>query len=99
MKITNASRSLAFAALLLGSASLTSAQVPDLTISTFDSGTPGVQPSGCGKWYGSVAGAWDNTVDNSGNMGGSLYVSAVISSASDTPSTEYICAGGGNPWY
>jgi hypothetical protein len=99
MKITNASRSLAFAALLLGSASLTYAQVPDLTISTFDSGTPGVQPSGCGKWYGSVAGAWDNTVDNSGNMGGSLYVSAVISSASDTPSTEYICAGGGNPWY
>ena len=86
------------AALLFASASVAYAQTPDLTIQNFDSGTAGVQPSGCGIWFGSGAGAFD-TVDDSGNGGGSLYVSCIFTSGSDTPTTEYICVGGDNPWY
>lgn len=89
--------------LSLAAAALTSltgqAQTADRTISSFDSGTQGSQPTGCGAWYGSYSAGWDGTVDNSGNGGGALYVESIFSNNSDTPLTEYVCLPGNNLWW
>ena len=87
---------LAVATLLVGGASLTFAQTADLPISTFDAGTQGAQPDGCGFWYGSGSAGWDGTV---GNPVGSLYIQTTFGPSSDTPLTEYICLPGDNLWY
>jgi hypothetical protein len=87
------------AALLLGSMSLSIAQTQNLLISSFDTGTQGSTPSGCGIWYGSSTATWDGTQDITGNGGGSLYITCPDDSSSDTPLNPYICMNGGNPWY
>ncbi|HZQ48397.1 MAG TPA: hypothetical protein VFC07_15375, partial [Verrucomicrobiae bacterium] len=89
---------LGLAALLMGSVSSTFAQTADLVFSTFDTGTIGSQPSGCGIEWGTGNGSWDGTQDNSGNSGGSLLATTVFSTSSDTCFNEYICPNGGN-WY
>jgi hypothetical protein len=88
------------AALLLAGASMVQAQVPVTNIiSTFDTGSQGVQPTGCGAWYGSYTAGWDGTVDDTGNGGGSLYVQSIFGSGSDTPLTEFVCLPGDNLWW
>jgi hypothetical protein len=83
---------LVLAAVLLGSASVVMSQTLATNIvNTFDTGTEGVAPAGSGIWYGSSQITWDNSADNTGNGGGSLYVSTTFGSSSDTPMSEYIC--------
>jgi hypothetical protein len=79
-------QSLSFAALLLGSASLASAQIADNNLNSFDSTAelaPGGSPPGFsnnngtyggGIWYGSSTVTWDGTQDNTGNGGGSAHI-------------------------
>jgi hypothetical protein len=81
---------LTLAACVLGGIISSQAQTTTITVNSFDSGTPGVPPPSTGIWYGSSAIAYD-TPDNTGNGGGSLYISATFSSGSDTPMTDYIC--------
>ena len=90
---------LALGVALLGSASLVQAQTADTVVSSFDSGTPGVAPSYTGIWYGSSVFAYDDTQDNTGNGGGSLYYSVTLGSSSDTPMTDWICFPGNNLWW
>jgi hypothetical protein len=96
----------ALAALLLGSASLAFAQTTNFYVSTFDTVASVSAPNGVANWYGSAGsgGIWDGTTDNTGNGGGSIYITANITSASDTPLTEYVTVTnwgflGVNPWY
>jgi hypothetical protein len=94
----------ALAALLLGSASVAFAQTTNFYVSTFDTVASVSAANGVANWYGSGGGIWDGTTDNTGNGGGSLYITANITSASDTPLTEYVTVTnwgflGVNPWY
>src|ERR1035437_397110 len=82
----------AFAAVTLaGFASLCQAQTADVTIQNFDANANGV-----GINWGSSTFIWDAT---EGNPAGSLKVTGIFTSASDTPFMPYICINGGNPWY
>jgi hypothetical protein len=92
--------SVAFAAAaVLAGSGIAYAQTQDLTLDSFDTGNQGSAPSGVGIWYGSCSAVWDGTQDNTGNGGGSLYISCLDDNTSDTPLNPYICMGGGNPWY
>src|SRR6516162_9914532 len=87
------------ASLLLAGAGASFAQTSDLTLNSFDTGTQGSAPSGVGIWYGSCTATWDGTQDATANGGGSLYITSLNDSTSDTPLNPYICLNGGNPWY
>jgi hypothetical protein len=97
MKIKTTTR-IALATLLTASAYLAEAQTPDRTINTFDTGSQGVQPDGCGFWYGTGSAGWDASQDATGNGGGSLYIQTTWGGG-DTPLTEYICIPGNNLWW
>lgn len=92
-------KALTVGALALAGATLSHAQTADLPISTFDTGTQGSQPNGCGAWYGSYTAGWDGTVNAPSGSGGSLYIQSIFSNGSDTPLTEYICLPGNNLWW
>lgn len=80
------------AALILGSASLASADVLITNVfNTFDTAA-----SGTGVEWGPGTVAWDGTT---GNPAGSLLMTLSFGSGSDTPAVAYICLAGGNPWY
>jgi hypothetical protein len=66
----------------------------DFTIQNFDADV-----NGTGSVWGPGTCTLDSAVDDTGNLGGSLYISTTFSSGSDTPLIPYICAGGGNPWH
>ena len=98
-------QSLSFAALLLGSASLASAQIADNDLNSFDStaelapnGTPpgfsnGNGTLGGGIWYGSSTVTWDGTQDNTGNGGGSAHIMSTWGSDqanADSPFEVYL---------
>ncbi len=82
------------AALLLAGSVQVQADQKVLVINTFDSAA-----SGTGVEWGPSTVAWDGTQDNTGNAGGSLHVTTTFSGGSDTSLVDYICLGGGNPWY
>lgn len=96
----------ALAALLLGSASVAFAQTTNFYVSTFDTAASVSAANGVANWYGTTGsgGIWDGATDNTTNGGGSLYITANITSAGDTPFTEYVTVTnwgflGVNPWY
>jgi hypothetical protein len=96
----------ALAALLLGSASLAFAQTTNFYVDTFDTAASVSGANGVANWYGTSGsgGVYDPNFDNTGNGGGSLYIIANITSAGDTPFTEYVTVTnwgflGVNPWY
>jgi len=80
--------------ILLGGTGLSYALTSDLTVQSFDANANGV-----GNWYGSGTYTWDGTQDNSGNSGGSLYITSLNDASSDTPLNPYVCMNGGNPWW
>jgi hypothetical protein len=92
------SHSIAIATLLVAAAQFAAAQTADRTINSFDTGTQGAQPDGCGFWYGTGTGGWDASQDATGNGGGSLYIQTTWGGG-DTPLTEYVCLPGDNLWW
>lgn len=100
MKINQTAKycGLALAAFLASGASPGFAQTANLVINSFDTGTQGTQPNGCGIEWGTGNGAWDGTQDDTANSGGSLLATTQFNTSSDTPFNEYICLNGGN-WY
>jgi hypothetical protein len=85
---------LAAAALVLASSAPIQAQVvTNFYINTFDTATQGA----VGNEWGPGSAAWDGTV---GNPPGSLLITAVFESSSDTPCVAWTCYGQyANPWY
>jgi hypothetical protein len=88
----------ALASLLLGS---TGAVMGQYNVDSFDTGTQGSMVPGGNIWWGSSTMTWDGTQDNTGNSGGSGYITCTFSSASDTPCMADISLGlgGNNPWW
>src|SRR5665213_1466163 len=92
---------LAMAALLLGGASIASAQVADNDLNSFDSTAdlaPGGSQSGFsngnsttggGIWYGTSTVTWDGTEDNTGNGGGSAHVMSTWGADQGNPDSPY----------
>jgi hypothetical protein len=68
---------------LLGAINLALA-VPDRVINTFDANI-----NGCGNAWGGAAGLFDPAQDNTGNAGGSLYISSDF--AADQNTLTYFC--------
>ena len=104
----------ALAALLLGSASVAFAQTTNFYIDTFDTAASVTAANGVGNWYGTSGsgGQWSCSIgpceDDTGNGGGSLYITANITSSTaaggDTPLTEYVTVTNWgfllvNPWW
>jgi hypothetical protein len=87
---------LAASALLLVSASLSSAQTPITNIiNTFDAA--GTYGGGIGREWGPSSATWDSVA---GIPAGAELVTAVWDPTSDTPLTSFACKGdGANPWY
>jgi hypothetical protein len=82
---------LAAGALLLAGSVQVQADQKVLVINTFDSAA-----SGTGVEWGTSTVAWDGT---HGNPAGSLLITTSFTGGSDTPETDYMCIGGGNPWW
>ncbi len=61
----------------------------------------GTVPLGCGVWFGGSTVVWDDTMDSTGNGGGSMYVTASFNSGIYTPIiADYICfPPWDNEWY
>ena len=74
---------------------------PDLSLGTFDAdlGNANNGPYTWAKGWGSSTVEWDATQDNTGNSGGSLYISGPFDRVtSDTPMMLYGITSG-NPWW
>lgn len=74
----------AFCGMLAAGIATTAQAVPDRVISTFDANA-----SGCGTAWGNATGVFDAGQDNSGNSGGSVYISGDF--AADQNTTTVFC--------
>ncbi len=91
---------LALAASMAAGLCTSQAQTADRIITTFDNGVDGVQPDGCGWWYGTGQAGFDSTVNNTldNPSSGSLYIQTTWGGG-DSPIAQYICTPGNNFWW